>query len=371
MTIVVIVLLIIQTVVLAVFVGQSIRQRSLCQNAGLTTDLYSDEDVDVIIASRESFEVISNCIQNVLSAHLHNIILCLDGDDGSFTSSLHKKFPNVTILFNDKPLGKVKSQVKCLQASRKENVLILDADIRLMPEEMPGFMTYYRQSKVDFLCPYSVGTSTISKSFLFGIAETDRYMRQRVVRAGRDAYGVSNLSGYCMLADRQKYLDIIDSDAIQDDVIATINLLQKGYTVKTYHRAVCLEIERTAFVPYLLQKTRWTAGNIKLVASYPRLFRMTSLKKALAFSSSFLLWYWAVWIDCIAMALCFVHPVIAVPLAIEYAIKYFGLTEASKPDRRLWYNFVYLFVWPLFSTLCLILTPYYLTGKIDERKTRR
>lgn len=371
MTIVVIALLIIQTLVWAVFVIQSIRQRSLSQNTGLTKDLYSDEDIDVIIASRESIEVISNCIQNVLSAHLHNIILCLDGDDGSLTSSLHNKFPNITILYNDKPLGKIKSQIKCLRASRKERILILDADIRLVPEEIPDFIGYFRESKVDFLCPYSVGASAKSKSFLFGIAETDRYMRQRVVRAGRDAYGVSNLSGYCMLANRQKYLDIVDSDAIQDDVIATINLLQKGYKVKTYHRAVCSEIERTAFVPFLLQKTRWTAGNIKLVASYPRLFRMTSMKKALAFSSSFLLWYWALWVDCIAMALCFIHPVIAVPLTIEYTIKYIGLVEASKPNRRLWYNFVYLFVWPLFSTLCLILTPYYLTGKIDERKTRR
>lgn len=371
MIIVVIILLIIQTVVLAVFVIQSIRQRKLSQNTGQTKNLYSDEDIDVIIASRESFDVISNCIQNVLSAQLHNIILCLDGDDSSLTTSLHNKFPDVTILYNNKPLGKIKSQIKCLRASRKQNVLILDADIRLIPEEISGYIAYYRKSKVDFLCPYSIGASAKSKSFLFGIAETDRYMRQRVVRAGRDAYGVSNLSGYCMLANRQKYLDIIDSEAIQDDVIATINLLQKGYTVKTYHRAVCSEIERTAFVPYLLQKTRWTAGNIKLVASYPKLFRMTSLKKALAFSSSFLLWYWALWIDCLALTLCLAHPAIAVPLAIEYAIKYIGLIEASKPNRRLWYNFVYLFVWPIFSTLCLILTPYYLTGKIDERKTRR
>lgn len=364
-------LLIIQTVVLAVFVCQSIRQRGKSREVSLNLDSLSCEDIDIIIASRESYDVISSCLDNVLGTCLHNIILCLDGCNDDMSNRLKVRFPNVRILCNAKPLGKIKSQIRCLKLSRRQRVLILDADIKLIPEKIPGFIAYFNASKVDFLCPYSIGASPNKKSFLFCIAETDRYMRQRVVRAGRDAYGVSNLSGYCMLADRQKYLEIIDTDAVQDDVVATINLLQKGFTVKTYHHVVCSEIERTAFFPYLLQKTRWTAGNIMLIASYPKLFRVADFRKALAFSSSFLLWYWALWVDFVAMILCFFYPIVVIPLAVEYAIKYIGLVAASRPSLRLGYNFAYLFVWPVFSTLCLILTPYYLTGKINERKTRR
>lgn len=368
---VIIIILIIQTIVLAVFVCQSVRQRRQSQDKGTAVTTNSNEGLDVIIASRESLDVIRGCIDSVLSAGLNNIIVCLDGDNGTMSSHLHTLFPNVHILHNDQPLGKIKSQIKCLKASTSRDILILDADIRLMPKEVQGFISCYRSGNTDFLCPYSVGASPKHKSFLFGIAESDRYMRQRIVRAGRDAYGVSNLSGYCLLAVREKYLEIIDSDAIQDDVMATINMLGKGFTVKTYHKAVCSELERTSFLPYLLQKTRWTAGNIKLVASYPKLFRATSLRKALAFSSSFLLWYWALWVDCIAMILSFLYPVVLMPLTVEYLIKYIGLVEASRPSLRLGYNFAYLFVWPMFCTLCLILTPYYFTGKINERKTRR
>jgi cellulose synthase/poly-beta-1,6-N-acetylglucosamine synthase-like glycosyltransferase len=208
-------------------------------------------------------------------------------------------------------------------------------------------------------------------SLLFAIAETDRHMRQRVVRAGRDAYGVSNLSGYCMLANREKYLNIIDTEAIQDDVIATINLLQKKYTVKTYHKSVCSEIERSSFKSYLMQKTRWTAGNIVLIKSYNKLFRKTTFAKAFAFSSSFLLWYWSLWVDFFAFFVALFHPTIFVLLLSEGIIKYIGLYFACKPESRNLAILTYIVFWPIFSTMCLIMSPYYLSGRIIEQNTRR
>lgn len=365
------VLLIIQTVILAVFVALSIRQRKYGQNIVQEEYKPLDRDIDVIIASRESFEVTCGCLDSVLSSGMNNIILCLDGGDNKVVQRIKDRYPTVHVLYNEKPLGKIKSQIKCLISSKCQNVLVLDADIRLMPEQISDFIACFLSGEADFLCPYSIGNYQNNFSFLSGIEETDRYMRQRIVRAGRDAFGVSNLSGYCMLANRGKYIEIVDSNATQDDVIATMNLLQKGFTVRTYHHVVCSEIERNNFASYLLQKTRWTAGNIKLIASYPKLFKVADTRKALAFSSSFLLWYWALWIDCIAMALCPFFHVIAVLLAIEFTIKYAGLVAASRPNSRLGYNLAYLFVWPVFSMLCLILTPYYLTGKINEQKTRR
>ena len=367
----IVVLIIIQTAILTVFVVQSIRQRKYGQNIVQEEYKPLGGDIDVIIASRESFEMTCGCLDSVLSSGMNNIILCMDGGDKSVTQRIIVKYPTVHVLYNEKPLGKIKSQIKCLKTSKSQDVLVLDADIRLIPKQIPDFIACFSSGKADFLCPYSLGNYQNNISFLSRIEETDRYMRQRIVRAGRDAYGVSNLSGYCMLANRKKYIEIVDSEATQDDVIATMNLLQKGYVVRTYHHVVCSEIERNTFVSYLLQKTRWTAGNIKLIASYPKLFRVTDKRKALAFSSSFLLWYWALWIDCIAMALCPFFRVIAVLLAIEFTIKYTGLVAASRPNSRLGYNLAYLFVWPVFSMICLMLTPYYLTGKINEQKTRR
>lgn len=363
-------LLVIQITILIVFVIQSIKQRRLC-NLRSSTSKPDLDSFDVIIAARENIEIIRNCLLNVLSVGFNNIILCIDGGSESVASCLMKEFPTVKILYNEKSLGKIKAQIGCLHLSTKRNVLILDADITLIKTKVESFVSYFIESNVDFLCPYSVGISTSMNSFLFAVAETDRHMRQRVVRAGRDAYGVSNLSGYCMLANREKYIDIIDTDAIQDDVIATINLLNKQYTVKTYHQPVCSEIERTSLKSYLLQKTRWTAGNIVLVKSYNKLFKATDLTKAFAFTSSFLLWYWSLWVDFVAFLSGFAYPVLFVFLIIEGVVKLIGLVSASKPQKRLTSIILYILLWPVFSTVCLALSPYYLTGRIVEQKTRR
>ena len=369
---IIIVLLSIQTIILVIFVCQSIRQRSLCTKTTSGANKSNNlDDIDVVIAAKESYEIISNCVSNLLSCGFNNIKLCIDGGDSSILKRLEESYPQVVFLQNKHSLGKIKSQLKCLEISTKKNILILDADISLIPNEVSGFVSYFLSSNADFLCPYSVGISSERNSLLFGIAESDRYMRQRVVRAGRDAYGVSNLSGYCMLADREKYIDIIDTEAIQDDVIATINLFKKGYTVKTYHKAVCSEIERTSLKSYLLQKTRWTAGNIVLVKSYPILFKATTLTKAFAFTSSFLLWYWSLWVDFIAIIVGAFCPIIYYILFAEWLIKYWGLIKASSPNKRFGFNALYCIAWPIFSTACLVLSPYYLMGKIVENKTRR
>ena len=162
-----------------------------------------------------------------------------------------------------------------------------------------------------------------------------------------------------------------DTEAIQDDVRATINLMQKQYTVKTYHQPVCSELERTSLKSYLLQKTRWTAGNIVLVKSYNKLFKATDLTKAFAFTSSFLLWYWSLWVDFVAFFMGFFYPVLFIFLMIEGVVKLIGLINASKPQNRLPSIILYILLWPVFSTVCLVLSPYYLTGNIVEPKTRR
>lgn len=364
------ILLLIQIVVLVVFVYQSIRQRYFCN---MQKDILkiSLDDFDVIIAAREDCKIIRCCITNVLSVGFKNIILCIDGCDDSIYLKIKSEFPSIVLLNNEKQLGKIKSQKRCLDLSNKENVLILDADITLNKDELYGFVSYYINSKADFLCPYSIGLYSGGNSLLYSIAETDRYMRQRVVRAGRDAYGVSNLSGYCMLCKRIKYINIIDADAIQDDVIATINLLQRKYKVKTYHKAVCSEIERNSFGSYLMQKTRWTAGNIVLIKSYAKLFESTSLVKAFAFTSSFLLWYWSLWVDFIAFLFSIIYPPIFIFLVIEGIIKFIGLAFAGRSKNKIFSILLYLVIWPIFSTMCLILSPYYLMGKIVEQKTRR
>ena len=368
--------LIIQSIILVVFEILSYRQRLRFKN-NKDGIVYKEDmlfsNVDVIIAAKEDLFVIKRCLDSVSRFKFNRIFICLDNEDNShMTEVLSKEYPEIVILANEKSLGKIKSQIKCIQQSGKDVILVLDADISLIDNEVEAFVNYYFEKNTDFLCPYSQGEYISVNNILMGIAETDRIMRQRIVRAGRDVFGVSNLSGYCLLANKQKYLDIIDTDAVQDDVIATINLFKKGFKVDTYHSVVCKEIERTSIKSYLLQKTRWTAGNIMLIKSYPKLFKTIGIVRALVFCSSFLLWYWALWIDFIAMVFAFFNSTICIYLGTEFIIKYVGVLLTHHSCFKMKLNYlIYVFVWPLLSFICLILSPYYLKGLIKDKETRR
>ena len=367
---IIIVLLIIQFVILLIFVVKSLKQRAKFKSYGYMPEIKEvQKSFDVIIAARERKELICNCLQNLKHLGFRNVYICIDGCDTNTFYSVRKEFPEYTILYNQKGEGKISAQLKCLNKAKQDNILVIDADIVLIDKPVIEFLNYFVMSGVDFLCPYSLGCYD-KRNWLSKIAECDRYMRQRIVRAGRDAYGVSNLSGYCLAANRDKYKSIIDTESIQDDVSATISLFQKGYNVKTFHKPVCKEIERQSLKSYVLQKTRWTAGNICLIPSYRKLFQEAPLVQSVAFSSSFLLWYWAQWIDFIAFITAFFYPPIFYILIMEGLVKFFGLKSVKESGENL-YEIFYILFWPLLSTICLLMAPYYLIGKINDKLTRR
>lgn len=360
-------MIILQTLILSIFIILAIKQRKSCigkEDADITNN------IDVIIVAKENFSVIKNCLDSVLVCNFKNIFLCLDHPEKHLVKNLKTSFRNIEIIENHQMNGKIETQLCGLKKSINNDVLLLDADIKLFPSEINKFINYYVESNTDFLCPYSVGIYE-KKSLWAAISESDRIMRQRIVRAGRDYFGVSNLSGYCLLATRKKYIEILDSKSIQDDVSATINLFEKNYSVKTYHKVVCSEVERSSFIESLFQKTRWTAGNMRLLVSYQKLFTSTSLIKAFVFTTSFLLWYWALWIDFVGFVFMFSSTQIFILIILELFIKQIGLFIVGEQSiKRIFLNFIYVIIWPFFSTLCLLMIPIYFCGKI-ESKTRR
>jgi len=361
------VMILIQTLILSIFIILAIKQRKSCiakENSEMTNN------IDVIIVAKENFAIIKNCLDSVITCNFQNIFLCLDHPEDDLVENLKTSFRNIEIIENNQMKGKIETQLYGLNKSTNDDVLLLDADIKLFPCEINNFINYYNESKTDFLCPYSVGISE-KKSLWAAISESDRIMRQRIVRAGRDYFEVSNLSGYCLMAKRKKYIEILDSKSIQDDVSATINLFKNEYSVKTYHQVVCSEVERSSFIESLFQKTRWTAGNIRLLSSYPKLFTSTSLIKAFAFTTSFLLWYWALWIDFVGFVFMFSSNQIFILIILELFTKQIGLfIVGDKSIKRVFLNFIYVITWPFFSTLCVLMTPFYFYGMI-ENKTRR
>ena len=139
-------LLLFQIIILYLFVYQSIIQRKRCFKTQ-STDRVSFNDFDVIIAAKEDYSIISKCINNVFSVGLNNIILCIDGCTQELYLKVKNDFPSIALLWNSNSLGKIKSQIRCLNVSSKNNVLILDADIVLIKEEINDFFSYFLNLK--------------------------------------------------------------------------------------------------------------------------------------------------------------------------------------------------------------------------------
>ena len=330
-------------------------------------------DIDVIIAAKENSDIIIRTIRSLEHLKIRHVILALDHPSSQLLQEMSffsKNNPRVILVANSNSPGKIHTQKMALTYSNAKNILLIDSDISLAikQNEFEIMYSFFLSNKCDFLCPYSFGV--YNRGRWWGrIVECDRIMRQQIIRAGRDYYGVSNLSGYCLLAKRDSYLDVIDSDCLQDDVAATINLIAKKYKVKTYHKTVCGELERDSFYKMLMQRVRWTAGNLLICCRYSQLFAL-DCRKAFIFLASFHFWYGASYIDFIALICSRSRLIVLCLLATEIILKAFFLSLRTHGTNSITACLAYSIVWPSYSILALCgVIPFLLFDL--ERESRR
>ena len=333
----------------------------------------SNEDIpDVIITAKESVETISDCIKSLTGLTIRNIYICLDNPLPQNVIELERIIPDNCYLIQNKDCGgKINTQIKGVNVSSAHTILLLDADIRLInnKRDFEEMLLFKRAHSIDFLCPYSFGIN-LNSSCWGSISECDRILRQRVIRSGRDYFGLSNLSGYFLLADRKKYIKIA-RQSLQDDVIATINILKNGFKVKTYPKVVCGELEHTLFYKHLNQRVRWTVGNIKALPNYFKVFPQTGLIKGCIFLTTPYLWYTSAYVTFASLItlIFYFNPLLFILVLAEILLKTLMIIFVSG-KKNIIAIFLYAIIWPFFITMALILSlPYALFNW--EKASRR
>ncbi len=328
---------------------------------------------DVILTAKDSFDLIMDCVKSIECISIGKIYLCLDNPPPHLVNKLEAVIPlNCHLIINTDIGGKINTQVKGVQASEAKTILLLDVDVRMTicDNDFRDMLRFRVDNESDFVCPFSKGLE-LSTSLWGTFSECDRILRQRVFRQGRDYFGLSNLSGYCLLAERIKYLDIA-IDALQDDVISTINLLTKGFKVKTYPKVVCVELERNSLYKLLMQRVRWTVGNIRALPHYFSIFPHTGLVKGCIFLSTPYLWYVSAYIDFISILFCMLrfNQILCILLIIELLVKTFVIINASKGEKNIYVVIGYNVMWPLLGITALILSVPYVIFNWEEASRR-
>ena len=321
-----------------------------------------DDAIDVIITAREEYKVIEQAILSLEKLQVNSIILALDNPSEKLLSQLNylPAMHLVKTVINQGKSGKINTQKQGLANSRSEYVLIMDADIKVSvtQQDFLHMVRCFINSNSDFYCPYSFGIYSRLNIWAW-IADCDRTMRQQIVRAGRDYYGISNLSGYFLLAKREKYIQIIDSNYLQDDVVATLNLFKNDLSVQTYHHVVCGELERNSFYKSLMQRIRWTTGNLLVYPKYIDIFRGIGARKGIVFILSSHLWYTSLYCDFLAYILCWRQPLLLYCLMFEITVKSIILSLRRRGAINFMCHVIYSVVWPIFSTVSLLgVVPY-------------
>lgn len=325
------------------------------------------EKPDLIITSSETLEVVSSCIESFLHSYVDKIIVALDHPSDSLVKGLSLRFGNrINIVINKEKRGKIYTQSVGIKSSTNEYILLVDADIKLLGD-IKDMCMFMHTKALDFACPYSVGEE---KGFWPHISDVDRMMRQRIIRTARDFAGLSNLTGYFLLCKRTSYLNVIDPEAIQDDVVSTIKLQKLHLKVGTYGKVMCSEIERPNFKGLLFQKVRWTAGNLSLLPDYLKLVDIGILK-ATFFFCSFLLWYYVYYVDFAVTVFVLLNPCrqLVFLLIAEYVLRGIAI-KISSPCTRIFYICMYLLLWPVLMTFALILVPMYRILKLEQLSRR-
>ena len=370
MTILVVIILLQTFLMLWLFFCGNIASRRQQMSA---LEFENNDTIDVIITAREEYRIIEQAILSFENLQVHSIILALDHPSEKLLTQLtHLPTTHlIKTIINQGIPGKINTQKLGLQSACSKHVLIMDADIKvaITQQDFNRMVRCFINSNSDFFCPYSFGIYSHLNIWAW-IADCDRTMRQQIVRAGRDYYGISNLSGYFLLAKRERYIQVIDTNYLQDDVVATINLFKNELSVRTYHHVVCGELERNSFYKSLMQRIRWTAGNLLVYPKYIDIFRGIGVRKGMVFTLSSHLWYTSLYCDFLAYVLCWKQPILLYCLLLEIIVKSIILSRRKMGTVNFICHIIYSVVWPIFSTIALLGVIPYLIFKL-ERESRR
>lgn len=329
----------------------------------------------VLVVSNEQ-NIIKDVVENLIrqkNISLTEIIVVINNSQDQ-THSIIKSLSlsseiNIKIFEIPYFTGKSSALIRGLKAVTNKMVFLLDADIILYPDSFSRLATFSENHKSDF----TVGIIKYKEenNFQSKIIEIERYFINSFLQVARGSLGVATIHGSLSLVNIERYLSFLKERILQEDLLVTYELIRGDMRINILNEVIAEEADKSKFLLLILQRIRWTIGNIKIIPQFiSALIKTRSVKNKVLLVSYPLLWYFIYYSICLGYLLgVFNHILLGLNL-IVHMIYFLITTYMYTKDKGFNFTniiicFLHALIFPLLITVSGILAIFSIIFKIN------
>ena len=258
------------------------------------------EPITIIIPVFNSEKTISKCLNSILvnkKKLISKIIIIFDhcsDQSESIVTKIKKQYLDVeikTLHLNQKKSGKVSGILKAFKITKTKFSLLIDSDIVLDKNAIEKLINFHYQNKNFYSSCYIYPYMDKKNTFLENIINNDRLYRQNILQNVREFYGLSNFPGGIGIVNINEYKKKLKSGFLED-LTATLAIIKSNKEINILKEPLAFEIERKSIKGVLLQRIRWTIGNIENIRNiFSAIVEIESIFKKCILLSYPIMWY--------------------------------------------------------------------------------
>lgn len=234
------------------------------------------EEVTILIAAYNEESVIEDKMKNTSEIDYPKeklkIVWVTDGSTDN-SAELLKKYPDVTLLHQDKREGKTAALNRAMTVIKTPFTVFCDANTMLHPNAIKSLIREFRDQKVGCVA----GEKRIEKKSTETAAGSGEgaYWKYEsfIKKLESDLYSVLAAAGE-LYAIRTSLYQHVEKDIIIDDFFISMNIARKGYRIKYSPKAYALESPSASIREELKRKIRIASGGIQTIARLPSLLNI-------------------------------------------------------------------------------------------------
>ena len=227
-----------------------------------------DGTVTVIIPVLEADAALDRCLKSIVEQHylgLQRVVVVLQGNTPGQADAIRKLASDdlplevvETLLPPSKP-GAIRRGLECVFTT---NVVLLDSDTQLLSGALSALVAH---DPGEVIYGVIVPRFPHQPSWLATTVAMEKAISHGVFRPGRHALGCwPNLSGQCYLAPADLLREVYNEElGYLDDLVVTFRLVAMGKALRFLPRIVAEEDTRETWMGLLLQRARWTIGQVQ------------------------------------------------------------------------------------------------------------
>ncbi|MES2172110.1 MAG: glycosyltransferase [Actinomycetota bacterium] len=186
-----------------------------------------------------------------------------------------------------------------------EALLIMDADVKYMPDALRKMTRHFADPEVGAVSAY-IREGSADKNYLTRFIGIEYILSQPAARRAQNVLGAQAcLAGGAQLHTRENIIAIggqVDTSTLAEDTITTFETQLKGRTVVFEPLAIVLAEEPGSVDALWKQRLRWARGNVSVTARYRHVWFRPSTVHKLGSISFGLVWF-SLWLLPVAMVL--------------------------------------------------------------------